>query len=154
MIGMGSIGQRHLRNLRSLHPEDKIFAVSSTGTNKSFSEYANELICFDELLSYKPKYAIVASPAPYHVDMTDKLLSNNISVLVEKPLAHNLQSCLSSQQLFNKSNQNKVAVGYCLRFLTSAQVVKKFLDEACLGQIYNVNARVGQYLPNWRLDKD
>ena len=151
---MGSIGQRHLENLRMLHPAGKIYVVSSTGANKSLPEYADRVMCLDELLSCKPQYVIVASPAPYHVSMAENLLLHNIPVLIEKPLAHNLHSCLSSKELFNKTNLNKVAVGYCLRFLTSAQVVKKCIEGDCLGKIYNVNAKVGQYLPDWRSDKD
>jgi predicted dehydrogenase len=48
----------------------------------------------------------------------------------------------------------QVAVGYCLRFLPSARVVKAFLDGGRLGILYNVECNVGQYLPDWRKDKD
>ena len=153
VIGLGSIAKRHVNNLRQLHPKAQIYAVSASGTNTTLPENADAVISLDDLIALVPDYAVVASPAPFHVDIAQKLLVHNIAVLIEKPLAHELQSCLEFQAFCNQFPRKAVAVGYCLRFLPSALVVKDYLDRGLLGSIYNVHANVGQYLPSWRADK-
>lgn len=154
VVGMGSIAKRHLANLRHLHPNAKLYAVSASGNNTTAPENVDAVLSLDQLICCAPDYVIIASPAPYHVEIAQKLLANDIAVLIEKPLAHNLNTCLSLQAFCQDYAHNAVAVGYCLRFLPSAQVVKDYLDQGLLGTLYNVYANVGQYLPSWRTDKN
>lgn len=154
VVGMGSIAKRHLANLRHLHPTAKVYAVSASGNNTTLPENADAVVSLDQLIACAPDYVIIASPAPYHVDIAQKLLAQDIAVLIEKPLAHNVQTCLSLQAFCEDQARHAVAVGYCLRFLPSAQVVKDYLDQGLLGTLYNVHANVGQYLPGWRTDKN
>ncbi len=153
VIGMGSIAKRHLANLRQLHPTAQIYAVSASGRNTTIPANADAVISLEQLVTLEPTYAIIASPAPFHIETASFLLQNNVAVLIEKPLADTVESCT---QLITSlsSQQNSVAVGYCLRFLPSAIVVKNFLDTASLGKLYNVVANVGQFLPDWRSDKN
>lgn len=154
VIGMGSIAKRHLSNLRHLHPKCKIYSISASGLNTELPEYADAVISMDELLIEKPIYVIVASPAPFHVKTANFLLQNGIAVLIEKPLADNIESCNELFTGLDSSLAFPVFVGYCLRFLPSAQFVKKYLDNDFLGNIYNVKSNVGQFLPSWRTDKN
>lgn len=151
---MGSIAKRHLVNLRQLHPDAQIYAVSSSGNNAELPNGADSIVSLDKLISYQPDYVIVASPAPYHVNTAQQLLAQGIAVLVEKPLADNADSCKQLQTYCDNHITEAVAVGYCLRFLPSATVVKDYLSKGLLGTIYNVEANIGQYLPNWRSDKN
>lgn len=154
VVGLGSIGKRHLANLKKLHPTARIYAVSSTGNNTTLLDNADAIVSLDELVSCNPDYVIVATPAPYHTSVAQTLLAHSIPVLIEKPLAHNLQDCIALQTFCMQHPGNAVAVAYCLRFLPSALVVKDYLDRGLLGTVYNVHATVGQYLPNWRADKN
>jgi len=154
VVGMGSIAKRHLTNLRALHPSAKIYAVSSSGHNTKLPNNTDAVINLDELVACAPDYVVVASPAPYHADVAQKLLASNIAVLIEKPLTDSARTCLSLLDFCNKQSRNRVAVGYCLRFLPSAMVVKNYLDQGSLGAVYSVQAMVGQYLPKWRTDKN
>lgn len=155
VIGMGSIAKRHLSNLRYLHPKSKIYSVSASGRNTELPENADAVISMDELLLEKPIYVIIASPAPFHVKAADFLLQNGVPVLIEKPLADTTDSCNELLILdIDPSAACTVAVGYCLRFLPSAQVVKDYLGNGMLGKVYNVEANVGQFLPGWRNDKN
>jgi len=154
VVGMGSIAKRHLANLRQLYPAARIYAVSASGSNTTLPDNADAVVSLDELIACQPDCVIVASPAPYHADVAEKLLAHDIAVLIEKPLAHNVQSCLALQAFCTQQARKAVAVGYCLRFLPSAQCVKDYLDNGLLGTVYNVHANVGQYLPGWRSDKN
>lgn len=153
VIGMGSIAKRHLANLRQLHPTAKIYAVSASGSNTTLPANADAVISLEQLLTQNPVYAIIASPAPFHVEIANVLLQNDVAVLIEKPLADTVASCTQLMTSLD-SHQSSAAVGYCLRFLPSAMVVKNFLDACLLGKLYNVVANVGQFLPGWRSDKN
>lgn len=150
VIGMGSIAKRHLANLNFLHPSSKIYCVSASGLNKALPEYADEVISLDRLLEMRPVYAIVASPAPFHVSTAKILLQNGISVLIEKPLAATVEDCDDLLSFIVSMQSSVVSVGYCLRFLPSAQIVKTYLERGALGTVYNVESNVGQFLPHWR----
>lgn len=154
VVGMGSIAKRHLANLRHLHPDAKIYSVSASGRNTELSVHADAVISLDQLLEEKPAYAIIASPAPYHVTTAKILLQNGIAVLIEKPLADTVESCEELISGGISLQSSIVSVGYCLRFLPSAQVVKNYLDAGLLGVVYNVESNVGQFLPGWRTDKN
>lgn len=149
VIGLGSIAKRHLSNLRELYPTANIVAVSASGRNKDLPESADALVTESELIHCDPVFVIVASPASYHLDISKRLIENGIAVLIEKPLADNAISCQKFNDVISGSNVH-TAVGYCLRFLPSARVVKSFLDKGSIGSLYNVEANVGQFLPTWR----
>lgn len=153
VVGMGSIAKRHLANLRHLHPQAKIYSVSASGRNTELPIHADAIINLDQLLEEKPIYVIVASPAPYHVTTSKVLLQNGIAVLIEKPLADTFESC-NELVAGLTTESTAVSVGYCLRFLPSAQVVKNYLNKSLLGEVYNVESNVGQFLPSWRTDKN
>ncbi|MDB9916626.1 Gfo/Idh/MocA family oxidoreductase, partial [Pseudomonadales bacterium] len=153
VIGMGSIAQKHIVNLRQLHPDDKVYVVSASGNNANKPSDADAVITIQELISIQPQYVIIASPAPLHVNTAIRLLSAGIPVLIEKPLSDDFQSCAEFQAINGGGLTTSAAVGYCLRFLPSTIVVKDYIDKGLLGKIYNVESHVGQYLPTWRKDK-
>ncbi len=154
VIGLGSIGRRHLKNLKILYPEAEVIAVSSSGRMVSgppdgADKFTSEL--GDEILK-ELDFAIVASPAPFHWRHASLMLQNQIPVLIEKPLC----STNADLEKFSRiaDNAPATAVGYCLRFLSSASIVKEMIDKRQIGNIYNVDVHVGQYLPDWRKDVD
>lgn len=154
VVGLGSIARRHLGNLRHIHPNGVIYAVSASGINKDIPANVSDVVSIEQLISFNPEYVIVASPSPFHVNVAQTLLAHQIPVLIEKPLAHDAVSGALLQRYCYEHKINTVAVGYCLRFMQSSRAVKEFLGTNALGKIYNVSSIVGQYLPSWRPEKD
>lgn len=158
VIGLGSIGHRHLANLHLLFPDATLLAVSAsadnnTTTKAALPDYVTPA-SLTQLVSAKPDFVIVASPASLHQQHTEQLLAAGIAVLVEKPLtatAEQSQQLLATAQHFPDSI---VDVGYCLRFLPAAQQLKAVLQTGHLGRVFTVIAQVGQFLPHWRPGKD
>ena len=153
VVGMGSIGKRHIRNLRKLYPNSKIYAVSSSGRNDELPECADSIIGIHEIEKYRPKFVVVASPAVYHAEHSVPLIDVGIPVLIEKPIStdlYEIEKIINSEKKYN----TPVAVGYCLRFLPAFKLFRELLLDKCVGNIHNVFIEVGQYLPDWRLDKD
>ena len=45
-----------------------------------------------ELISLRPNFAIIASPATFHAQHAIPFIENNIPVLIEKPIAANIRA--------------------------------------------------------------
>lgn len=155
VIGLGNIATRHRRNIRTLYPNAFIYSLSSTGrkVEGSITDSDLNVESIEELINLDVDMAIVASPATLHCEHAIPLINAGVPVLIEKPIG---TSCahLSDLSAAIKAKNAKVAVGYCLRYLPSAQKVKSIFDDEMLGEIYNVNIEIGQYLPYWRPNKD
>ena len=89
VVGLGSIGRRHLRILREIRPEIKIVAVRS-GKNKKIPEenIANEVVYnLNDAIKSDIQAAIISTPASYHLDQATDLINAGINLLIEKPLS-------------------------------------------------------------------
>lgn len=158
VIGLGSIGLRHLANLHLLFPDATLLAVSASAdintiTSAAVPDYVTA-VSMTQLLNTKADFVIVASPASLHQQHTEQLLTAGIAVLVEKPLcatAEQSHQLLATAQRFPDSI---IEVGYCLRFLPAAQQLQEIVAAGHLGRVFTVIAQVGQYLPHWRPGKD
>ncbi|MDF1622645.1 MAG: Gfo/Idh/MocA family oxidoreductase [Pseudohongiella nitratireducens] len=153
VVGSGSIAKRHIGNLRHLYPNAEVICVSSSGRQLSAREVGATSVAdsLDLAVAGEPDIAIVASPANFHLAHAQIILNSNVPVLIEKPLCVTLSSL--SHFTFDKS-KCKLAVGYNLRFMPAAKIVKNFIDSGELGRISTVFSEVGQYLPDWRPGAD
>jgi len=153
VVGSGSIAKRHIKNLREQFPGASVICVSASGRVLDKNEVGASEIAPDlaSAISFKPDFAIVASPAPFHLRNADELLAAHVPVLIEKPL------CASRDEMTQidlKRHSARVGIGYNLRFTPAAKVVKELLDNGAVGPISTAFAEVGQYLPDWRPDTD
>jgi predicted dehydrogenase len=155
VIGLGNISARHRKNLKFLFPESNVIALSSRELPVSQSVPHADLVVnsMHELVRLNPGFVIVASPATMHLNQATKLIEAGIPSLIEKPLCSKPEAAKAFLSLL-QNKQNIVAVGYCLRYMPSAQIVKLQVSEKCLGRIHTVITHVGQYLPDWRPDID
>lgn len=149
LIGVGSIGKKHIANIRRLYPECIIAAASPSGRVYPDSKDFISLQTVESAITFQPDAVIIASPATSHASQIAFFQQHGIPVLVEKPLA----SERSDFNAFPVSGDN-LAIAYCLRYLPATNIVREILAENRLGEIYNVETSVGQYLPDWRKDKD
>ena len=104
VVGMGSIAKRHLKNLKFLYPNARIYVVSSSGKNVDLPEGASAVVSLSELIALKPNYVVLASPAPYHIETAKLLLENQISVLIEKPLTAKFSDAAEFLNFYESKN--------------------------------------------------
>lgn len=154
VIGLGNIAERHRSNLKKLYPDVFIYAVPSSERilTELVSNCDGYLKNIDAVVNEKVDLAIVASPATYHFLHSQKLLAAGIPTFIEKPVTASLDDAKRLQEIAEQY-PTPVAVGYCLRYLPSAKLVKKMIEARFIGNIYNVNIEIGQYLPDWRPSK-
>jgi hypothetical protein len=154
VIGLGNIATRHRRNLKELFPNVLVYAVSSSGRllDELVSDCDGYLTDIDAVIKAEVDMAIVASPATYHLEHSRKLVVSGIPTLIEKPVTASFQEATELQALAAKY-ATPIAIGYCLRYLPSAKILKKLLNVEFVGDIYNVTIDIGQFLPDWRQNK-
>ena len=155
VIGLGSIAKRHRKNLKQLYPNCTLYAMSASGRQPDQKvEDCDHLVeKIDTLISEKVEMVIVASPAPYHASHALSLISAGIPTLIEKPVVTDTADLEALMQA-SQRHQTPIAVGYCLRYLPSAQRMSHLLQAEKIGTLYNATIEIGQYLPDWRPDKD
>jgi predicted dehydrogenase len=156
VLGMGSISSRHRKNLKKLYPNANIIVMPARERVVDIQHVENADVVvnnMDEMTVHPLNFAIVASPASLHIEQTLMLVKSNIPVLIEKPVGLKLEQVqvLEAELALNPTQVN---VAYCLRFMPALETVKKILDQQQLGSILNIHSEVGQFLPDWRSDKD
>lgn len=152
MAGAGSIGRRHLSNLKTLgltqlaacdpHPERLEYAAAEFQT-KCYAELETGL------KEFKPDAVLICTPPVHHVAQALQALRTGAHVFIEKPLSDRIEGV---EELRNEVAKRGavVQVGYNLRFHPSLQKLKQLVDESAVGKILWANVEAGSYLPDWR----
>lgn len=155
VVGLGNIATRHRRNLKTLLPNADVLAMSASGRipYEEISDCDGILASVEELVLAQVELVIIASPAPFHAKHSIPFIEAGIPTLIEKPVTTTVEDAKAIQQAMEQYS-TPVAIGYCLRYLSSALKMKALLEECKVGSLYNVNIEIGQYLPDWRPSKD
>jgi predicted dehydrogenase len=153
IVGLGSIGQRHLRLARKFLPDADI-RVLRRQARSEVPEYSNGCFsCIDEAITFAPQIAVIANPAPFHIGIAQTLANAGVHLLIEKPLSNSLNGV---EQLIETCHKHGTVllIGYNLRYLPSLQRFRDLLGERVIGKVLSVRGEIGQYLPSWRPDSD
>jgi predicted dehydrogenase len=155
IIGLGSIGCRHLRLVREIRPELNIIAVRSGQGEKVQEEKLAYTVLYslDEVIDAGVKAAVVATPATAHIQQAIDLMEKGIHILIEKPLSHSLDN-VNELLRVEKESKRVGLVGYCLHYNTGALKFNDMLKNKKIGQILHVRVDCGSYLPEWRKGQD
>ena len=154
VVGLGSIGMRHLNNIISLG-YSKISVVTSKRSFLHDSCLVKSYCSLSEAVAKNSFDAVlVCTPTAYHVPAIIELLCANIGrIYVEKPISHNLDRIKEVLEL-SRRYQNEIFVGYDLHFDPGLMKVRELIERQVIGKAISVNAVVGQYLPDWRPHED
>ena len=155
VAGTGSIGRRHIDNLRRLRPE-ACFALLRDGARRD--AYSDELqapvfATLAEALAWQPQLALVATPSDRHAEILLPLLQARVASFIEKPVVIQ-EAALADLQALDPAALPPTQVGCVLRFLPSLQQVRRWLTEARIGRVVRASLEVGQWLPDWRPAQD
>ena len=153
IVGLGSIGSRHLRLARQLLPnaEIKILRHQKTSEIPEFSDGCFSTIV--EALEFLPQVAVIANPATFHLKTAHSLAEAGVHLLIEKPLSDSVDG-ISELIKKCKAGNTTLATGYNLRFLPSLKYFRETIESRIIGEVLSVRCEVGQYLPTWRPSSD
>ncbi len=150
VIGVGSIGERHLQNLLSLGAAISIFDAEVIRKNEIAQKYAIPTISSLDNSFNSFDLVIICTPTHTHVELATKALNAGCHTFIEKPIAEKSSADLTSLITLAKKSKKSILVGCNMRFHRGVNEVKTILDSGILGKIYSVYAHVGHFLPNWR----
>ena len=155
IVGLGSIGRRHLRLISEIRPDIEIIIVRS-GYGSVFDEdkaAVKIVYSIDDAVKIGIQAAIISSPAVLHLDQSLELAKHGIHLLIEKPISNTLNGVDKLIQLLDKTSL-KVMVGYVLRYEPGAIKFKNWLSNKITGEILHARIECGSYLPDWRPEQD
>lgn len=154
IVGIGSIGKRHLLLARKLLPKADIRVLRRHQASSEVPEYSSGSFShIDDAIAFAPQIAVIANPAPFHIETAIALGRSGAHLLIEKPLSDSLKGI---EQLLEICRKQGVVLltGYNLRYLPSLKRFRDLLGERVIGRVLSVRCEIGQYLPSWRPDSD
>jgi predicted dehydrogenase len=166
--GLGSIGQRHLRNLRTLM-DDKVEVMAYRQTRHvpvltgdmgaqpgRDLESTYGIRSFDNLgdaLSEHPNVAFITNPNTLHVPTAAAAARAGCHLFIEKPLSHSLEGVHELIETV-KSKRLVAFVAYQFRFHPGIKLVKSLIDKDRFGNLAAAHVVNGEYLPDWHPYED
>jgi predicted dehydrogenase len=155
VIGTGSIGQRHCRNLVALGHEVLAWDADPVRLHEASAiEGVSLASSLEAALATLPQAALICTPPVSHLRLAREAIAGGADVFVEKPIAHIIADELEMLLEETRRRERLLMVGCNLRFLPSLKHVKVLLDEKRVGKILSVRAEFGAYLPDWRPGRD
>lgn len=166
--GLGSIGQRHVRNLRQLlgtgveilayralghspvlNPDMTVRTntqVESTYDIRSFSR-------LEEALAEQPDAVFITNPNNLHLPVAVAAAEAGCHLFIEKPLADSLAGI---DQLLATVERKKLTafVAFQFRFHPGLRYLKSLISEGRLGSLIAAHIVNGEYVPDWHPYED
>lgn len=140
LIGLGVMGRNHARVLNNL-PGIDLVAAHDPGGDPTKAVKADILL--ESISQFVPKnldYCVIAVPTVYHEEVALEVIDMGANLLVEKPVAHTVQSATNIND--NLNNAHLVgAVGQIERYNPALMKARQLIEEGLLGNIYEVFTR-------------
>lgn len=140
LVGLGSMGRHHARNLRAIDGVDLVGVADATGDPHGVGGNLEVFQSVAELLELGLDYAVVATPTATHEEIGMQLAEAGVHTLIEKPLAKETGGARKLAEAF--SSRGLVgAVGHIERYNAALQELRKRLAHGDLGDLYQVQTR-------------
>jgi predicted dehydrogenase len=168
LVGLGGIGQRHLRNLRTLLGDEAEFLAYrqrrsspvltngmdvESGSNLESKYRLRVFADLNEALAERPEAVIISNPTSLHLAVARAAVGAGCHLFIEKPLAHEMNGVADLLDLI-ESKKLVTLVGYQWRFHPCLIALRDVLQANTIGRVIAVRARFGEYLPNWHPYED
>jgi predicted dehydrogenase len=149
VIGLGSIGRRHARNLTALGVEpwgyDPSAEARAAAQREGIAAYDDA-----EVAIAAADCILICTPTQYHADDLARALAHGKPIMVEKPIAHRL----SAVPALNAQQRDSVFVAYNLRYNPAIRAARSWLNQGSVGRIDWIRIHAAMFLPDWRPHTD
>lgn len=161
-LGLGGVGQRHLRNLLQIMPDVELGAVRHS--DRAFEigydlkpDYSvnimekysiTRLTSLNDGIAWKPDFAIIASPTSAHMEQTTALVQAGVPVFLEKPISASSEG-LNELLTMSENNDVPVMVGYMFRFHPGVQRFMELVAKQATGRPHTMHIQLNSYMPAW-----
>src|SRR5665647_16995 len=151
LIGLGSIGKKHVKAIQAIQSDAEIFALRSNKEAEKFEGVTN-IYSQEDIGILSADFGIISNPTSEHKKSITQLIEYNIPLFIEKPL----HSSLDIKELIDSINSKGIFtyIACNLRFLDCIRFVKDNLLQMQNKRLNEVNVYCGSYLPDWRPNVD
>lgn len=148
LIGLGSMGRNHARNLRAIDGVDLVAVADASGQDPfGVAGDLPVLGSIGELLEQGLDYVVVAVPTAFHEQVGLEIADAGVHALIEKPLANTTAEARSLAEAFARRGLVG-ATGHIERFNPALQSLRVRLEHGDLGELYQVATRRQGPFPN------
>lgn len=147
VIGCGSIGERHIKNLKSLDVAE-IYACEQ---DKEKLECIKDKYEIEGFLDYEAAFSneaidavLVCTSTSAHIPPALAAIHQGCHVFVEKPISHTLEGV---DNLIEEAKRKNLILmtGFNMRFHPNLQQIKQLLDRKTIGSPISARAHFGCY---------
>lgn len=155
IVGCGSIGMRHLRNLRGLGVVDLAVCdpVAERRERASRECGARAYETLESALEGGADVAFITTPPHLHIPLAMQAARAGCHLFIEKPLSHTEEGLDDLAALARRKNLISM-VGCNMRFHHGPAAIKKLLDDGAIGRVISAILDAGQYMPDWHPGED
>ena len=156
IIGCGSIGQRHIRNLCSLRA-GRIFAFDIDKKRladvRKISPSVTVSTDIKDMWDKNPEIALITVPTALHMKYALGAAKRGCHLFIEKPLSNSIAKADLLQNII-KQKKLVTLIGCNMRFHWAISRTKELLSRNMIGKIVSARLEAGQYLPDWHPRED
>ena len=147
VIGTGSVGTRHIKNLRRLG--QIVFAYSHLKKNIYLCNKGKNILIDKKLddFMHEVDAIIVSNSTHLHLDIIRKGILNKCNLFIEKPISNNMNGIKKISKLIGNL---VIEVGYQLRCHPNLIFLKKSIQNSKLRNIYSYRLIMGHRIDQWR----
>ena len=145
IVGLGKLGNIHLRIYREIKEIEKIYLVDSDINKLSEQREFSAFTDYRQLFG-KINLVSISTPTVAHFEIAKFFLQNKIPTLVEKPITQTLPQ---AQKLIEISKKNKTLlfIGHVERYNNAYLAIKKMVEKPLFIECHRLNP-----YPNRSLD--
>jgi spore coat polysaccharide biosynthesis protein SpsF (cytidylyltransferase family)/predicted dehydrogenase len=155
VVGCGSIGKRHLQNLKLLSAGELVaYDTREDRREEVRKQFEIEVLAnFEDAMHHLPNIVLVCTPTSRHIEYALRAARAGCHLFIEKPISDTLEGL--SELIESISSKNLVClVGCNFRFHWGLKLVKKLVEQGRIGRLLCARAEFGQYLPDWHPRED
>ena len=153
VIGGGSIGQRHIKNLKHLGYKN-ICCLKREHDQDFEIEFGVKVITDSiSLIEIQPLAVFICNPTSMHINSLEDAVKSGAHIFMEKPLIHDKEGLEKAEQIL--TDYPKVFfIGFMMRYHPLVKEILKIVNSEELGKVYSARFEFGSYLPYWHPYED
>lgn len=155
IVGLGSIGKRHLMNLGRILPKrdttyiiDLIRRDANRDLDVSYESIINNIYTETEEIPDDYDVIFVTNPTNLHFETINKYVGKTRHMFIEKPIFDRIDINFDELSL---NNDGVYYVACPLRYTEVIQYIRNHID---VDKVYSVRVISSSFLPEWRPDTD
>lgn len=156
IVGLGSIGRRHMTNLAAAHPGARFTVLRHRDAPDPLCDRLGARIVTDRDVAIAGDHdlAVVSSPSANHIDVLPGLIARATPLLVEKPIVTSAADCDVILDALAAAPPAVRVSGFNFRYLPSLAMIRALIRDGSLGRVVRASFTVGQWLGDWRPGSD